>query len=205
MSTWDNTPQRSLLSAENLERVRSEFGNDGVIFGFHYYYYGGASGTDFTFSDYDSYYQEVVKSRPGDHFTGYSANRVADRAILRIGTPDSDQPISIDHRFAVVKNARAAKKDVVVLWRKTASRTGRIECDIGAWWWDFTDEDLEQFIGIGSGRSGELMVFLMDTLDEDEEGVPIVTVSCGERKRVNAVIDGKRPNEDGLTPVSGCY
>jgi len=204
MSTWDSTPHRNLLLPENLERVRRELGSEGVIFGWHYYYAGGGSGSMFTFSDYESYYRELIKSRPGDHFTVYSADRIADRAMLRIGAAGSNQRISVDGRIVEVNNALAAGKEVVFLWRHTVAETGRIESHADTLS-DVTGEELERSLGVRSGRCGEFMFFLMDTLDEDEEGVPIGSVSSGWRKRVNAVVDGKRPDDSGLTPVSGPY
>ncbi len=207
MTAWDSTPYRNLLLPENLERVRQEFAHSGVIFGWHYYYAGGGSGTMFTFTDYESYHQELVRSRPGDHFTVYSLNTLADRAIVRIGTASSNQPILIDNRFVEVKNALAAGKEIAFVWRRAVPETGSIECDAGTLS-DPTEQELEQSLGLGLGsdRCGEFTFFLIDTLDEDEEGVPIASVSVtGGRRRVHAVVDGKRPNEDGLTPPSGPY
>lgn len=205
MNAWDNTPHRNLLSPENLERVRRQFGKEGVIFGWHYYYAGGGSGSMFAFSDYESYYQELIQSRPGDHFTVYSPDMLLDQAIARIGSAGSDQPIWIDDRFAEVKNALAAGKEVAFLWRRAAPETGRIECDAGVLW-DLAEGELEQSLGLRSGRCGEFLFFLTDTLDEDQEGIPIASVSAtGGRRRVHAVVDGKRPNEAALMPASGPY
>ncbi|MBZ5608763.1 MAG: hypothetical protein LAP38_10920 [Acidobacteriia bacterium] len=203
MNNWDNSPQRNLLLPDNLERVRGELANGGVIFGWHYYYAGGGSGSMFTFLDYESYYQELIQSHPGDHFTVFSVDRIAERAMLRVGSADSNQPIVIDQRLAGVKNALAASKEIAFVWRHRVPGTGRTECDAGIL--DQTDEELEQCLDLRSGRSGEWVFFLMDMLDEDEEGVPIKGVSPGGRKRVHALVDGKRPNDAGLTPSSGPY
>ena len=202
MSVWDNTPSRNLLLAENLDLVRQEFQNHGVVFGWHYYYAGGGSGTMFCHNDYESYYQELNKSRPGDHFTVYSRNRLVNRAAFRLGDPASNQPILAED-LVVVQNALAAGKEIVFVWCHMQPATGRIECDAGIL--EDPAEELEKSLGLGSGRCGEFAFFLVDMLDEDEEGNPIGWVSPGAHRRVNAVVDGKRPNEAGLTPASGLY
>ena len=205
MSAWDSTPHRNLLLLENLERVRKELENDGVVFGWHYYYAGGGSGTIFAFADYESYYQELIGSRPGDHFTVYSLDRLADRAIARVGAAHSERPILLDSRFAEVKRALAAGKEVAFVWRRATAEPNRVECaaDVMS---GPAEEELAEALVTCSGRSGEIAFFLVDTLDEDEAGAPIASVSAlGERRRVNAVVDGKRPDEAGLTPASGPY
>jgi hypothetical protein len=52
---------------------------------------------------------------------------------------------------------------------------------------------------------GPGVFFTIDMLDEDEQGVPIGTVSPGARKRIHAVADGKRSDDAGKTPPSGIY
>jgi hypothetical protein len=49
------------------------------------------------------------------------------------------------------------------------------------------------------------MFLLHQMLDEDEDENPISSVSTGAKRLINAVVDGKRPNETGLTPASGPY
>jgi hypothetical protein len=205
MSTWDSTPHRNLLLPENLERVRKEFENDGVVFGWHYYYAGGGSGTMFTFADYESYYKELAGSRPGDHFTVYSLDRLADRAIARVGAAHSEKPILLDSRFAEVKKALEAGKEIAFVWRRATAETHRVECAAGVLSGPAAEE-LDEALGARPGRSGEITFFSIDTLDEDGAGAPIACVSAiGGRRRVNAVVDGKRPDEAGLTPASGPY
>jgi hypothetical protein len=201
---WDGTPSRNLLLPENLDLVRHELLNDGVVFGWHYYYAGGRSGDMFCFSDYESYYHRLSDSRPGDHFTVYSRNRLATKALCRLGDPTSNRPILDAHDLVEVKNAMAAGKEIVFLWCHAQPETGRIDCDAGTLW-DLTEEELEESLRLRSGRSGEFLFFPVQMLDDDEDGNPISSVSSGAKTRVNAVVDGKRPNEAGLTPASGLY
>lgn len=201
---WDDTPSRNLLLPQNLELVRQELSKDGVIFGWHHYYAGGGSGDMFCFSDYESYYQELSESRPGDHFTVYSRNKLMSKTLSRLGDLKSNLPIPDAHGLVEVKAALATGKEVVFLWCNAPPATERIECDAGTLW-DLTQEELEESLRLRSGRSGEFMFFLRETLDEDEEGNLISSVSAGAKRRVNAVVDGKRPNEAGLTPASGPY
>ena len=203
-SAWDEMPSRNLLLPENLDLVRKELANDSVVFGWHYYYSGGRSGDMFCFSDYESYYQELSNSQPGDHLTVYSRNRVVTRAMVHVGDPTSTQPFSNAHEFVEVKNALSAGKEIVFLWCHAPPETGRIECGAGALW-DPTEEEFQESLGLGSGRCGEFMFFQVEMLDEDEAGVPIDSVSPGSRRRVHAVVDGKRPDEAGFTPASGPY
>jgi hypothetical protein len=201
---WDNTPSRNLLLPQNLDLVRQELLNDGVVFGWHHYYAGGGSGDMFCFSDYESYYQKLSNSRPGDHFTVYSRNKLATKTLFRLGDLTSDHPILDTHSLAEVKTALAAGREVVFLWCHAPPGTGRIACDAGTLW-GLTEEELGESLRLRSGRSGEFMFFLLQMLDEDDDGNPISSVSTGEKRRVNAVVDGKRPNEAGLTPSSGPY
>jgi hypothetical protein len=202
--SWEDLRFRNLLLPENLDSVRREFANDGVIFGWHYYYAGGRSGDMFCFSDYESYYRELSQSRPGDHFIVYSRTILVNRAILRIGDVTSNQPISGVSGLADVQSALSAGKEVVYLWCHKLAETGRVECDAGILW-DLTEQELHENLKLDPGRPGELLFFLLEMLDEDEQGVPIQSVSPGTARRVNAVVDGKRPNEAGLTPASGPY
>jgi len=201
---WDSTPSRNLLLPENLELVRQELLNDGVIFGWHYYYYGGGSGDMFCFSNYESYCQALLDSRPGDHFTVYSRNRLVTKAISRLGDPRSDRPIRNSQDLTDVKGALAAGKEIAFLFHSARPETGRIECDAGVLW-ALTDEELGEALALTSGPCGEFLFFLVETLNEDADGNLISSVSPGTRRRVNAVVDGKRPNEAGLTPESGAY
>jgi len=158
----------------------------------------------FCFSDYESYYRELSDSRPGDHFTVYSRNKLATKTLFRLGDLRSNQPILDTHGLVEVKTALAAGKEIVFLWCHALPETERIECDAGTLW-DLTEKELEESLRLRSGRSGEFMFFLLQMLDEDEGGNPITSVSTGAKRRVNAVVDGKRPNEAGLTPASGPY
>ena len=202
-SMWESTPSRNLLLPENLELVRQALRNDGVVFGWHYYYAGGRSGEMFCFSNYDSYYQALLDSRPGDHFTVYSRTKLASKALLRLGDPRSSEPI-LNENLVEVQNALAAKNELVFVWCQARLDLGYIDCDAGVLW-DLAEGELQQSLGLGSGRRGEFIFFTTQTLDEDEHGNPISSVSPGVKKRANAILDGKRPNEAGLTPPSGPY
>lgn len=201
---WDSTPSRNLLLPDNLDLVRHELLNGGVVFGWHYYYAGGRSGDMFCFSDYGSYYQEISDSRPGDHFTVYSRTRLATKTLFCLGDPTSNQPILDTPDLVEVMNTIAAGKEIVFLWCHARPETGRIECEAGILW-DLTAEEVEESLRLRSGRCGELLFFPVQMLDEDQDGNPISSVSPGANQRVNAVVDGKVPNEAGLTPASGPY
>jgi hypothetical protein len=203
-SQWDNTPSRNLLLAENMELVRRELRNDGVVFGWHYYFAGGRSGEMFCFSDFDSYNQEVQNSRAGDHFTVYSRNQLAGKAMLRVGDVASDQPTPNARDLVEIRNALTSGKEIVFVRSHKHRETGEIECEAGILW-NLGEEELEQALGVGSSRPGEFLFFLVPMLNEDAQGIPIESVSPGARHRVHAVVDGKRPNEAGLTPASGPY
>ena len=202
---WENIRSRDALSAENLDLVRSAFSlPDRVVFGWHYYYGGGGSGTLFCFSDFDRYYRELDASRPGDHFTVYSRNAILNKAICRVGEPGRDEAISFLDLPIVLKEALRAGKEICFLSSKRISDPDCVECNTGILW-DLTDEEIQEELGLQSGRSGELLFFPLEKLDEDEAGQPITTVSPGKRRRVNALVDGKRANDTGLTPSSGPY
>jgi len=202
-SHWDAARSRNVLSPENLELVRQELLNGGVIFGWHYFYGGGRSGDMFCFSDYESYHQALLDSRPGDHFTVYSRNKLAAKALSRLAAPRSDRPVLNAH-LTEVKNALAAGKEVAFLWCCTRPEDRGCECDAEILW-DLTDRELEESLGLGTKQGGEYLFFLMETLDADVDGNTISSVSPGAQKRINALVDAKRPNEAGLTPVSGPY
>ncbi len=56
------------------------------------------------------------------------------------------------------------------------------------------DQELAEALSGRFGENGELLFFLMDMLNQFVEG-----------RVVNALAYGKRPNEAGLTPLSGPY
>jgi len=165
---WDNTPSRNLLLSENLELVRQELLNDGVVFGWHHYCGGGGSGDIFCFCNYESYYQAVRDSRPGDHFTVYSRNKLLAKAIVRLGDSRSDRPILNTLDLTEVKKALAAGKEIAFIWHSVEPETQRIACDAGVLWAS-TDEELEESLGLTT-RCGEFLFFLVDLLDEDASG-----------------------------------
>jgi len=198
-------PSRDLLLAENLDLVRRELSRpDAVVFGWHYYYAGGHSATPFCFTDFDSYYQEVWKSRPGDHFTVYSRSAILDQALCRIGDPSSNKTISPADIPVIVKEALQAGKEICFLSCNPIPDSDGIECKAGILW-EANNQRLHEELRLGSGCHGELLFFLVQKLDEDEAGEVISGVSPGSRRRVNALLDGKRPNEEGMTPASGPY
>jgi len=47
--------------------------------------------------------------------------------------------------------------------------------------WALTDEELEESLGLTSGRCGEFLFFLVELLDEDPSGNSIGSVSPGVR------------------------
>jgi len=132
-SMWDSTPSRNLLLPENLELVRQALLNGGVVFGWHYFYGGGRSGDMFCFSNYDSYHQALLDSRPGDHFTVYSLNKLVSKALLRLGDPQSSEPI-LNENLIEVKNALAARNELVFVWRQARPDFRYIDCAAGALW-----------------------------------------------------------------------
>src|SRR5579871_685350 len=201
---WEDVPARNLLLPSNLALVREALQNRDVVFGQHYYYAGGRSGDPFCFGDYESYHRAVLESRPGDHFTVYSRRLVLPKALQRVGEPRSTQPILGVDGLGEVREALAAGKEIVFLACWIEPESSRIRSEAGIIW-DLTDEELREQLGLDKGRWGELLFFLVETLDEDEEGKPIGAVSPGARRRVNALVDGKRPNEAGMTPASGVY
>lgn len=127
MNAWDDAPHRNLLLRENLEPVRTELENGGMVFGWHYYYAGGCGPTQFSFVDFNSFYDELIQSRPGDKLFVFSVDRLADRAILRLGASNSEEPISFDRHLAAVKNALAANIEVVFVWRHLVAGTKTVE------------------------------------------------------------------------------
>ena len=200
---WDGTPSRNLLLPENLDLVRQELAGGGIIFGWHYYYAGGRSADMFCFSGYDAYYQALQNSRPGDHFTVYSRQKLLNKAILRLGDPGSGQRIASSSP-AEIENALTRGEEIVFLWCQAPRATGSIECEVGVLR-DLAEQEFADWLELQAGRGGELLFFTTGMLDQDEDGRPVSTVSPGAKRRVNALLDGKRPHESGLTPASGPY
>ena len=202
---WENVLSRNLLLTEALDLVLCEISKpDSVIFGWHYYFGGGRSASLFCFTDFDSYHQELEASRPGDHFTVYSRNAILNQALCRIGAQGSEKTVSFLDIPTELKDALQAGKEIYFLACKTLPTGDRIECKTGVLW-ELNDEELQNELELGSGCRGEILFFQISKLDEDEAGETITTVSAGSRRRVNALVDGKRPDEAGLTPASGPY
>jgi hypothetical protein len=188
MTEWDATPNRNLLLAENLDPIRQEVASGSTIFGWHYHYAGGRSGDTFAYTGFQAFYDELIKSHPGDHFTVYCLDRLAHVAMAR---RNSGEAGSLDP----VREALHASQEVVFVWRGGPTGTAAESGVLARW------EEVEELCF----RNGELVFFLMETLDLDENGVAVSSVSPGARRRVHALADGKRPNDAGYTPPSGVY
>ncbi len=205
MGAWSLDSTRDLLADANLGRVRAALTPGNVIFGWHYFYAGGGSGKMFTFDDFESYREEVLKSRPGDHFTVYSLDRLLDRAIARAGAPSSTDSPALETCLGAVKEAVAGENEVAFVWRYLDAATGSVRCEADTLW-DMSEPDWAEFHGVWRNHPGQLAFFLIETLDADQDGNPIETVSAiPPRRRIHAIADGKRPDERGFTPETGIY
>jgi hypothetical protein len=109
------------------------------------------------------------------------------------------------HDLSEVNDALAAGNELLFVWCDERPDIGRIECDAGILW-DLAEKEPEESLGLGPDRSGEFIFFLIEMLDEDEDGNPIKSVSPRrEETGQRCPWTESDPNEAGLTPPSGPY
>ena len=206
-SRWSGAEWRNVLSPENVERVRAAFEKPhNLVFGNHFYYYAGSSPSEFVFTDLDTYLAVVEASRIGDHFTSFSLADVRHLAFATFGSPESDAPIDPSgDELERLEHLLKSDADVTVVRRKvdpSSDRTvGEVEgtCELDEEEWQETLAEWRQL-------DGELLVFEDDVLEQDQDGVPVYSVGAdGDRRRVHALVDARRPNAQGRTPLSGSY
>ena len=67
------------------------------------------------------------------------------------------------------------------------------------------DEEVEETLAEWRELDGELVLFMDDDLNTDDRDVSVQTVSLQGLSRMHTIVDGKRPNAWGRTPISGSY
>ena len=202
MNRWTENKSQNLLSSESLDRVKKAFEDSGIVFGWHYYYAGGCSRTEFVCSSFEKYYSNVNDSNPGDHFTVYAINNLKQVELIRIGNPFSNKLIAISQDLLFVLSGIP---DLIIIWRYIDQETSLVECEMETLTEDDREERKQCLLGYKE-RKGEVRLYLETMLDYNKYHIPITTVSPKpDEKRVYALLDGKRPNDNGETPESGPY
>ncbi len=185
MKPWTREQGRNILSPENVRRVREAFEEPhNVVFGYHYYYRGGCSPSEFVFADFDTYLAVVEASKPGDYFTGYSLASVRHLAFATFGALTSDEAIEpAGEDLLAVREILKSDVSVEFVGRKLDG--DRLRCLFeGVYRLD--DEEVEETLAEWRELDGELILFRDD----------------GAR---DTLVDAKRPNACGRTPLSGAY
>lgn len=161
------------------------------MFGWQHHYCGGASRSKVLFSRLDDYLAHVAGSRPGDHYTLFSLDELLQEyrgAVIEPGTPvwgeSSEQP-----------------SQTVVVWRSVDPTSETVEAAVFEFERDDDDPDLRDW----PSDRGEVMMFDSRLLDEDDFGGAVTWVTPTDRRRRLAVVDAKRPNQEGLVPLHGVY
>jgi hypothetical protein len=223
-ANWVRDDPRDVLSEQNLAAIRDAFRKPGaVVFGWHYFYYGGSARSELLFVNPEELIKHLKQSRPGDHFTLYDLDSVAPLAVLHLGSKSSTSAISLTElvRTELARLGSASPSKAVVLMQRACERDGRVtRCSIVERepedlvdTWEQTQEFDAHLTWPRDGTFippqdwfGELFALDETDLDRDEpSGRSITSVSSGYLRRSHALVDAKRPDEDGLIPTSGAY
>jgi hypothetical protein len=221
---WVRDDSKNALSGVNLAGIRKCFQTAGaVVFGWHYFYYAGRARSDVIFGSADELINLVEQARPGDHFSLYDMGRVRQLAIMHLGEPPSQSVVPLDSakRSELSRIGSESHLGVVILVQRSIKPDGRVaRCSIaelephdlmGNWeqakqsdaWATWPRDGTVMPI---SRWSGELLAFDETVLDRDERtGESIESVSSLGLNRTHALVGAKRPDDDGLVPVSGAY
>ena len=202
-SIWEFRPERNLLEQHNVARVAATLRSPNIIVGFQYFFCGGRGPDLLAYSSLEPYLERVKLARPGDIFTFYSLEAIIHDALLVIGRPDSHTTLEcLEDKLLPVVAAVAAEKEIVAVWRADRG-DGVVACDAKILW-DLTPEEWSTLRVNWSMRAGEMSFFDINVLYQVEE--------AGRRARdakeelpEGLAVDGKRPNESGLTPTGGAY
>ncbi len=117
-SSWVRDPPRDVLSEQNLAAIRGAFEKpEAVIFGWHYFYYGGSTRSELLFVNAEELINHFKQSRPGDHFTLYDLDSVA--------------PLAVPARSELARVASKSASHAVVLMQRACEQDGRVtRCSI---------------------------------------------------------------------------
>ena len=213
-SDWVDRPDVSLFSDENIATVLRAFQRQScVVFGWQYFYFGGSSRSEVTFTSSDQYLRHVERARPGDYFTLFDLDELADRAVLRLGDVRSTINLDLDIVTPIsLAGARRSLDDVLgdedaavlVIRRFVGALTGTIDVTVSSLPGTGDERQAEFQRNLQWGR-GELVMFDQRLFDEDEHGGTIETVTPIDARRIHALVDAKRPSPEGTVPLNGTY
>jgi len=206
---WQDRPDHNLFSSLNLAVVSEVFaGNSAaVVFGWHYFFAGGSNRTEVVFTSNRDFLRYIERARPGDHLTLFDLEAVDQRAFLRVGLRESTARVAMtEPEVAMIDERLIRGEEIAAVRRFVGPLTGEVEASVEEL--DGSDDQaaLDATRIAWTWARGELYLFEQSTFDEDGEGGLIETVSPGaQQRRVNALVDAKRPSDGGLVPLSGPY
>ena len=208
---WATNDDLNILFPANQAKIQSAFDQPSVVvFGWHYWYAGGMTRNYVILTSRADFDKEVLRSRPGDHFTLYDLASTEGLAFVRFQERDSlvdGKPIG--QPLNRLKKALSDPTDlrwgeVTLVQRRmdpaSGSTTGELRAISPGQWTDW-----EELLTDPAFWRGEVYGFTASVLDEDAGGVPIAGVSPLERRRVHALLDAKIPDSAGRVPRSGPY
>jgi hypothetical protein len=167
--------------------------------------------------------KHLNQSRPGDHFTLYDLDAVAPLAIMHLGDASARSALSLTPavRSELARAGSESPSRAVVLIQRVFESDGRVtrcsmdvlESDALVDNWEETQEFDAHLTWPADGTFmplpawfGELFAFDETVLDRDEpSGRSVHSVSSRDLRRSHALVDAKRPDEDGRIPTSGAY
>ena len=223
-SAWIHDELLNALSELNVTAIRTSFQRPGaVVFGWHYFFYGGSARSPLIFGEAVQVIDHIEKARRGDHFTLYDLDHVASLANLHLGDPATPDPISItsEDRSQLAEAGSRSRWREMVLVQRACSGDGRLarcclvemEPESLTDQWDLFKEYNADLTWPADGAYmpvanwfGELFAFDEADLDRNAESSQAVeTVSAGGLRRTHVLVDAKRPDDRGLVPESGAY
>lgn len=179
--------------------------------------------SDLVFGSAEDLINLIEQAQPGDQFTLFDLDRVAPLAIKHLGESTHQALISLAaaDRLELAQVGMKAQWKAVILLQRACGIDGRLtRCSIVERGPEDLVDNWEEAKNYDARSTwprdgmflpftrwfGELLAFDEADLDRNvETGRTIETVTSTELDRTYALIDAKRPDEQGLVTISGAY
>jgi hypothetical protein len=197
---WTSRAGLNLFSPENINAVTHALAKPGgLLVGWHRFYRGGNGPSLETFTSLQQYLGHIERSRPGDNVIAYELETIMQFCFLKVGRPESSGRCYLEESSMEMIRAQLRQSDnegVMIIRRFVGPLTGEVEAKASTLYdVDSVDADFRREVTFGHG---ELLAIRMSPFDWGD-------APFGDRTPSYAIVDAKRPNDEGLVPLRGPY
>ena len=186
---WVKNDSNNILSPINLDKIQRAL-NRGIIFGLHWFYYGGSSSSSWVCCDYDQFLKMVSISRPGDIILVWSVKDLLDRnlALAFEKYPEATNIHNLmisEEKLQVIRGyLNNGIQEFMSILYYPSDKSAEIRY--------YDTQDYDDFIEFlkDYGRPGsDVYVFPFNKIDQ----------------RGHILVEAKVPNDNGEIPIGGAY